>query len=59
MMSDVKPPRHGGRPPQLEKSSTSVNTWTAMMFAFFATPENGTLAAAPLPAAIPATCVPW
>ena len=58
MMSDVKPPMHGAVPPQVSASMTSENTWTAMICALLATPENVCPAVAPFPAAMPATCVP-
>src|SRR5262245_35064994 len=58
-MSEVYAPRHGAMPPQLSKLSISEKTCTAISFAFFATPENGTPPVAPLPVAMPATCVPW
>src|SRR4029078_12058292 len=59
MISDVNAPGHGAIPPQLAASVISVKTWTAISFAPFATPENDCPAGTPLPAAMPATCVPW
>jgi hypothetical protein len=59
MMSDVNAPAHGANPPQLRGLKTSEKTWTAMIRAPLATPENVCPAAAPFPAAMPATCVPW
>ena len=59
MMSDVNAPMHGAIPPQLKGFVTSENTWTAISSASGATPENGTPAPAPFPAAMPATWVPW
>ncbi len=58
MRSDVNAPTQGAWPPQLNGSVISENTWTAISRASGATPENGTSALAPLPAAMPATCVP-
>ena len=59
MMSDVKAPAHvASVNPQLRGSMTSEKTCTAMRCAPLATPENGCPAGAPLPAAMPATCVP-
>ena len=60
MRSEVYAPTHGvlNRP----QSATEVNfenTCTAMICAPGATPENVWPALAPLPVAIPATCVPW
>ena len=59
MMSELNAPTHGAVPPQLQRVGDSEKTWTAMICAPFATPENGCPAVAPLPAAMPATCVPW
>jgi hypothetical protein len=58
MMSEVKPPTHGANPPQLVRELICENTWTAMMLAPLATPENCCPAKSPLPAAMPATWVP-
>src|SRR4051794_33610048 len=47
--------------PQTAELENTENTWTAMIDASLAMPEKlcaGT-ALGPLPAAIPATCVPW
>src|SRR5688572_6816502 len=54
MRSDVQACRHGAALPHSSGSVNSENTWTAMIWAPLATPEN----VAPLPAAIPATWVP-
>ncbi len=59
MMSDENAPRHGAGPPHVAVSVISVNTCTAMICAPLATPEKLTPAVAPLPAEMPATCVPW
>ena len=54
-MSELNASAQGaGSPPQLFWPLTRENTWMAMMLASRATPEK----LAPLPAAIPATCVP-
>src|SRR5258708_26594409 len=58
MMSESNAPAQGAAPPQLVGSVTMENTCTATMRAPFATPLNGTPAVAPLPVALPATCVP-
>src|SRR3954465_3020882 len=57
MISDVNAPMHGAVPPQLTTLVIFENTWTAISCASGATPGNNT-APVPLPAAIPATCVP-
>src|SRR5258707_1268882 len=59
MMSDEKAPAQGATPPQLAGLVITEKTCTAMRCAPRATPEKATPAVAPLPAAIPATCVPW
>jgi len=48
----------GAEPPQSVGLSKREKTWIAMILAPGATPENGTAAPAPLPAEMPATCVP-
>ena len=58
MMSEENAPAHGATPPQALADVTFENTWIAMTFAPLATPENETPAPLPLPAAMPATCVP-
>src|SRR6478672_4764775 len=58
MMSEVKAPAHGAAKPQAAASVTIENTCTATMCAPLATPLNVWPADAPLPAAMPATCVP-
>src|SRR5436190_12964435 len=58
MMSELYAPAQGAANPQLPGSVTIENTCTATMRAPFATPLNVCPAGAPLPAAMPATCVP-
>ena len=58
MTSELQPATHGAKKPQSWNRSNRENTWTAITDAPLATPEND-LPAGPLPAAIPATCVPW
>jgi hypothetical protein len=58
MMSEVQASAQGGDPPQSEALVNFEKTWTAMICAPLATPEKATPAPAPLPAAMPATCVP-
>ena len=55
---DIDELPQGADPPQSEVFVNLEKTWTAMICAFFATPEKATLAPAPLPAAMPATWVP-
>ena len=59
MMSDSQAPRHGATPPQRDALVIRENTWIAISWAPFATPEKLTPAPAPFPATTPATCVPW
>src|SRR5688572_6094007 len=54
MMSDVNACRQGAEVPQSIELVNWEKTWTAMIWAPLATPED----VAPLPAAIPATWVP-
>ncbi len=56
--SDVQASTHGAEPPHVTGLVNLEKTCTAMICAPLATPENATPAPAPLPAAIPATCVP-
>src|SRR5713101_5875245 len=58
MMSEFQARAHGGEGHWVETRVCREKTWTAMICAPLATPENATPALAPLPAAIPATCVP-
>ena len=58
MMSDVQASTQGADPPQSEALRNLEKTWTAMICAPLATPEKATPAPPPLPAAMPATCVP-
>src|SRR4030095_13919997 len=58
MMSDVYARTHGAVRPQMLVSLKRENTCTAMILAFFATPENACPAWSPVPAAMPATWVP-
>src|SRR5688500_8382375 len=58
MKSEVHDRAHGGEPPQSLDWVNDAKTWMAMICAPRATPENVCPAAGPLPAAMPATCVP-
>src|SRR6266849_9354963 len=58
MMSEVHASAQGAEPPQSVELVNSEKTMTDMICAPFATPEKATPAPAPLPAAMPATCVP-
>src|SRR5712692_11033316 len=58
MMSEVHASAQGAEPPQSVELVNSEKTMTDMICAPFATPEKATPALAPLPAAMPATCVP-
>jgi hypothetical protein len=58
MMSEVQASTQGAEPPQSVALVNLEKTWTAMICAPFATPEKATPAPPPLPAAMPATCVP-
>ena len=59
MMSELHPATQGAKKPHSWNRSNRENTWIAITEAPLATPENDFPAVAPLPAAIPATCVPW
>src|SRR6266851_4633620 len=58
MMSEVHASAQGAEPPQSVELVNLEKTMADMICAPSATPEKATLAPAPLPAAIPATCVP-
>src|SRR5262245_57979874 len=58
MMSEVHASAQGGEPPHALDPVNCEKTMTDMICAPFATPENATPAAAPFPAAMPATWVP-
>ena len=59
MMSELHPATHGAKKPHSCIRSNRENTCIAMTDAPLATPENVLPADDPLPAAMPATCVPW
>src|SRR5262249_58170288 len=58
MTSEMYARAHGAEPPQSLARMNWEKTWIAMICAPFATPENVNPAPPPLPAAMPATCVP-
>src|SRR5262245_28543578 len=58
MISEVQARTQGAEPPQSNELVNWETTCTAMICAPFATPEKATPAPSPLPAAMPATCVP-
>ena len=59
MTSELQPATQGAKKPQSWNRLNRENTWIAMTDAPLATPENVLARGTPLPAAIPATCVPW